>query len=74
LTAPRNAQAAGASDEGAHAHSIHLPPPSFWPLIIALGITVAGYGFLFLSAVVITVGMSVMCVGIAGVAAQAAKD
>jgi cytochrome c oxidase subunit 1 len=74
LTAPRNAQAAGASDEGEHAHDIHLPPPSFWPLVIAFGITVAGYGWLYLSAFVITAGISVMCVGIAGVAAQAAKD
>jgi hypothetical protein len=41
---------------------------------VALGITIAGYGLLYLSGLVITGGLSVMSIGIAGLAAQAAKD
>ncbi len=38
---------AGGSGEAAHeheAHDIHMPDPSFFPLVAALGITIAGYG------------------------------
>jgi cytochrome c oxidase subunit 1 len=74
LTAPRDTKAAGSSDEDPHQHDIHLPPPSFYPIVVALGITIAGYGLLYLSGLVITGGLSVMSIGIAGLAAQAAKD
>src|SRR5207249_851818 len=29
------------------AHSIHMPSPSYWPLIFALGLPILGYGFVF---------------------------
>jgi cytochrome c oxidase subunit 1 len=44
---------AGASDEhpdGGHeegGHAIHLPGPSYWPLVAALGIPLIGYGLMF---------------------------
>jgi cytochrome c oxidase subunit 1 len=33
--------------EHAHHDAIHLPNPSYWPLIVSLGITVFFAGFLF---------------------------
>ena len=28
-------------------HSIHMPSPSYWPLMFALGLPIIGYGFVF---------------------------
>jgi cytochrome c oxidase subunit 1 len=40
---------AGASDHDDHAeaHAVHLPSPSFWPLVVAVGLPVIGYGLLY---------------------------
>jgi cytochrome c oxidase subunit 1 len=43
---------AGASDrvpDGDHVggHGIHLPSPSFWPLVASLGLPIIGYGVLY---------------------------
>jgi hypothetical protein len=74
LTKPRDAKAAGSSEEDPQPHSIHLPPPSFYPLVVAFGLTAAAYGLLYESIIGIVIGMSIMCTGIAGLASQAAKD
>tara|TARA_Y100000588_G_scaffold241573_2_gene255506 strand:+ start:931 stop:2790 length:1860 start_codon:yes stop_codon:yes gene_type:complete len=36
----------GGSGEG-DGHDIHLPQPSYWPFVVAMGILVAGYGVVF---------------------------
>jgi cytochrome c oxidase subunit 1 len=36
---------AGHDDEGGH--GIHLPNPSFWPIVAAAGLPLLGYGVLF---------------------------
>jgi cytochrome c oxidase subunit 1 len=47
----------------AHGHAIHLPSPSFWPLVAALGMPILGYGVIYswwlvgLGAVVTLVGL-----------------
>ena len=62
------AQAGGAISQDempavAHGHGIHLPSPSFWPLVAALGMPMLGWGVLFhwwlfgLGAVVTLVGV-----------------
>jgi cytochrome c oxidase subunit 1 len=62
------AQAGGAISQDempavAHGHGIHLPSPSFWPLVAALGMPLLGWGVLFhwwmfgLGAVVTLVGL-----------------
>ena len=28
-------------------HNIHMPSPSYWPFVLALGLPVMGYGFVF---------------------------
>jgi cytochrome c oxidase subunit 1 len=74
FTTPRDTKAAGQLDEEERSVSIHLPPPTFYPIVAAFGITVAGYGLLYHSIIGITVGLSILCVGIAGIASEAAKD
>ena len=32
-------------------HSIHLPQPSYWPLIVAVGLLIGGYGLIYSVAV-----------------------
>lgn len=77
FTEPRDVKAAGSSDEDSHSHGIHLPPPSFYPIVLAFGLTVAAYGLLYIySGGVwgIVIGLSIMWVGIAGLASEAARD
>jgi cytochrome c oxidase subunit 1 len=44
-------QAGAADDGGDHTeeagHGIHLPNPSFWPIVAALGLPILGYGAIF---------------------------
>jgi cytochrome c oxidase subunit 1 len=46
---PVQAGAAPEHDEGHHdgGHAIHLPSPSFWPLVAAVGLPIMGYGVLY---------------------------
>jgi cytochrome c oxidase subunit 1 len=46
---PVQAGAAPEHDAGDHGggHAIHLPSPSFWPLVAALGLPIMGYGVLY---------------------------
>jgi heme/copper-type cytochrome/quinol oxidase subunit 1 len=51
-----------AADEHARG-AIHLPDPSYWPLISALGIFIAGFGILF-SLTVVPVGLIVVLISV----------
>jgi cytochrome c oxidase subunit 1 len=35
------------ADEGHSAHGIHLPSPSYWPIVAAFGMPVIGYGLIY---------------------------
>jgi cytochrome c oxidase subunit 1 len=43
---PATVPVAGGSgeDEG---HSIHLPQPSYWPIVASIGLFIAGYGVIY---------------------------
>ena len=41
-------------DEG---HDIHLPQPSYWPLIVSIGLLIGGYGLVFNFAVAVIGGL-----------------
>lgn len=43
---PGEQGAGGAYGEEEH-HDIHMPSPSYWPLVIAIGMTAAAYGMLY---------------------------
>jgi cytochrome c oxidase subunit 1 len=46
-------------------HHIHMPDPSYWPLVAAIGLSVAGLGILFTMALV-PVGLGILIIGIYG--------
>ncbi len=46
-------------------HHIHMPDPSYWPLVCAIGLFVAGLGVLF-SLAVVPVGLAILIIGIYG--------
>ena len=76
---PRDVKAAGSSDPEP-VHSIHLPPPSFYPILLAFGLTFAAYTLLFSSSlgifrfIGIFIGISIVFIAIGGLASQAARD
>jgi len=51
---------------GEEEHSIHMPQPSYWPIVVSIGLLIAAYGLVFTSGnfIVATVGL---LVGIFGV-------
>ncbi len=79
LAAPRDVKAAGSVEEDLP-HSIHLPPPSFWPIVLAFGLTLSSYTLLFSSSIGwwrfagIIAGISIVFVAVGGLASEAAKD
>jgi cytochrome c oxidase subunit I len=73
VTEPRDVKAAGSPEEDLP-HSIHLPPPSFYPIILAFGLTMAAYALLYSSILFIFVGISLVFTAVAGLASEAARD
>jgi cytochrome c oxidase subunit 1 len=53
----------GASAAGEH-HDIHMPDPSYWPLVVALGMPVAAYGVVLGLPVLIPIGLAVTFFGL----------
>ena len=47
-------------------HHIHMPDPSWWPLVTPFGMIVFGYGIVFTSAALIAGGVLVMLIGMFG--------
>ncbi len=60
---PRGASAADTHAEE-HAEHIHLPSPSFWPFVLALGLPIMGYGFVFKAWWVLGLGVFVLMFGL----------
>jgi cytochrome c oxidase subunit 1 len=60
----------GAVDESTYVaadpHTIHMPSPSYWPLIFALGLPVIGYGFVFKNWWILALGALIGFFGISG--------
>ncbi|HEY3832525.1 MAG TPA: cytochrome c oxidase subunit I [Acidimicrobiia bacterium] len=59
----------GGSDAGEHdievaASHIHLPSPSYWPLVFALGMPIMGYGFVYKNWWILGVGVFVAMFGL----------
>jgi cytochrome c oxidase subunit 1 len=53
--------------EAAHGGGIHMPSPSFWPALSALGFPVLGYGLIFRGALFLApIGLVVILVGLFG--------
>jgi len=58
----------------ANAGSIHLPSPSFYPLIVSLGLPIIGYGMIYKAYVVAIAGAIVMLMGIYGWALEPSAE
>jgi cytochrome c oxidase subunit 1 len=53
----------GGHGDAHHHDAIHLPNPSYWPLVVATGITIAFAGFL-VSYVMVGIGVAMLVIGI----------
>jgi cytochrome c oxidase subunit 1 len=47
-------------------HSIHMPSPSYWPLIFAVSLPIMGYGFVFKNWLLLAAGVVVAFFGLVG--------
>jgi cytochrome c oxidase subunit 1 len=64
-------------DDATHAvepHSIHMPSPSYWPLILAIGLPVIGYGFVFKNWWILALGAVIGFFGITGWAIEPSTE
>jgi cytochrome c oxidase subunit 1 len=59
---------AGGSGEEHHgeSHAIHLPSPSFWPLVVSFGFPLLGYGVIYYNWWLVAAGALVIVVGLTG--------
>jgi cytochrome c oxidase subunit I len=55
-------------------HSIHMPSPSYWPLIFALGLPILGYGFVFKNYWLLAAGVVVGFFGLLGWSIEPATE
>ena len=49
---------AGGSGEEAE-HSIHMPQPSYWPIVVSIGLLIAGYGLIYSVFAVAAIGAGI---------------
>jgi cytochrome c oxidase subunit 1 len=74
---PVPAVAGGANGRDEHeedaGHGIHLPSPSFWPLVAALGMPIIGFGFIYDYAL-IAAGAVILLVGLYAWALEPATE
>ena len=52
---------AGASED--EEHSIHLPQPSYWPIVVSIGLLIGGYGLIYHYAISV-VGVAIALFGV----------
>ncbi len=69
--APVPVGGAGEREEGGHGHvgdghGIHMPSPSYWPLLAALGFPILAYGVLFGTLFLVGLGVVVLLGGLYG--------
>jgi cytochrome c oxidase subunit 1 len=55
-------------------HGIHMPSPSYWPLVFALGLPVIGYGFVFKNWWILALGVVIGFFGISAWAIEPATE
>jgi cytochrome c oxidase subunit 1 len=69
---------AGGSDEGLeqehHAGHIHMPDPSYWPLVAAFGLPVMAFGVLYLSVATMIAGGLILVLGLFGWAMEPSAE
>ncbi|GIU88410.1 MAG: cytochrome c oxidase subunit 1 [Acidimicrobiia bacterium] len=53
-----------AEGHGGEGHGIHMPSPSYWPMVLAAGMPVLGYGFVFKNWWLVALGVAVLMFGL----------
>ena len=66
-------EAGEASHESEGQHGIHMPSPSYWPIIAALGLPIVAFGFIY-DVALVAVGAVILLVGIYGWAFEPATE
>ena len=66
------ARDSGEHGEG-HGHGIHMPSPSYFPLVAALGLPILAYGLLY-SSILIVDGVITILVGLYGWAVEPSAE
>jgi cytochrome c oxidase subunit 1 len=65
----------GAATEEAESHGhIHMPSPSYWPLLFAIGLPVLGYGFVFKNWWILAAGVIWLMFGMTGWATEPSTE
>ena len=59
--------------EHGHGHAIHMPSPSYFPLLAALGLPILAYGLLFSSILVVDGALTIL-VGLYGWAVEPSAE
>ena len=54
---------AGGSGEGEH-HSIHMPQPSYWPVVVPIGLLVGAYGLIYGNLAVSAIGGAIAMIAV----------
>ena len=62
-----------AQEHGGHGHGIHMPSPSYFPLIAALGLPILAYGLLY-STILVVDGVITILVGLYGWAVEPSAE
>jgi cytochrome c oxidase subunit I len=55
-------------------HHIHMPSPSYWPLVFCIGLPILGYGFVFKNWWILAVGVVWLMFGMTGWATEPATE
>jgi cytochrome c oxidase subunit 1 len=61
------------SEPESHGH-IHMPSPSYWPFVFALGLPILGYGFVFKNWWILAVGVVWLMFGMTGWATEPSTE
>jgi hypothetical protein len=71
---PAGPHAEGHGDGHTGGHAIHMPSPSYFPVVAALGLPVIGYGLIFAMPAVIVVGAAITLAGFFGWALEPSAE
>jgi len=61
---PSDASRIPARHDPSEPHGIHMPSPSYWPFVVALGLPIIGYGFVFKLWWLLAIGVVILLFGI----------
>ncbi|MBW3662845.1 MAG: cytochrome c oxidase subunit I [Actinobacteria bacterium] len=63
---PAGASEDHAAEHGEHEEHIHMPDPSYWPLVLSAGLPFIGYGVIYKSIIWAVIGLVLLLTGVYG--------